>query len=317
VEGSTVADATYACQLLEPVWAKGKAGGQPNPKGNSIDMCNGTNPYETRDQCKPTFSCNQSKAGPDDSQSFLQEGVAPGVTFDYTCTELPPATVKGKKVPNPAGTVASDCKRQCVKRFECDYSDDYTCKECDPCKGVAKGKCNPMMGQNPKCSQMYESCHYDPNVFGNEGQCQPSYSCEISHKAPPNPFVEAPIDFNYKCVEQTPGVKTGQFKKSCEEQVRLPEPHRTPLPCKLRPSCANAVHQALRVFVPGGLQVRGGGAPALLLQGRLPLGAPTHLLSLAVVAAASMGTSTQTTHWLYISSEINILTERLDTGTGG
>ena len=36
---------------------------------------------------------------------------------------------------------------QCVKRYTCDYSDEYTCKECNPCAGHPI-KCN-LIGKFP------------------------------------------------------------------------------------------------------------------------------------------------------------------------
>ena len=42
------------------------------------------------------------------------------------------------------------------------------------------------------------------------GTCQPSYSCEIAHGNSVDPtFTRA--DFSYQCVEEAPGVTTGEF----------------------------------------------------------------------------------------------------------
>ena len=104
-------------------------------------------------------------------------------------------------------------RQECVKRFACDYADDYTCKECDPCAGQPKGKCNPTKGP-PECSMSHQECVPGSDPQFSEGKCQASYSCEISRASGGKDEHE----FNYKCAEQAPGVTSGQFKVRCLEQ---------------------------------------------------------------------------------------------------
>eukprot|EP01047_Picozoa_sp_COSAG01_P015767 COSAG01_NODE_794_length_13545_cov_7.323070_5_plen_814_part_00 len=209
VTGKTVEDARYSCKLLPPIFDPETGVGHPNPKGSDIGTCNGTDPFaEPSKTCKPTYSCHQEAAAA--AAVDLPENEK-ARHFNYTCKPLPPH--EGK--PNPLGVAESRCQEQCAKRYTCDYADDYTCKECDPCEGQPTGKCNPL-DPPETCQQLFAQCHYDPSGTDpfEQGSCQPKYSCEITH----DPEVTKKVDFNFKCVEQAPGVLEGQFKSQCDEQ---------------------------------------------------------------------------------------------------
>ena len=166
VTGRTVADASYQCQLLEPIFDEETGKGHPNPHGLHLDTCNASDPYaDPHQMCKPTYSCNQTV------ETVQGDSIDATKQFEYKCHELPPTELAGKLAPNPHGLSLSRCGQECAKRFACNYENDYTCEECDPCAGQLKRACKPEKG-TATCSQLLDECQ--GTADGVEGTCQPS-----------------------------------------------------------------------------------------------------------------------------------------------